>query len=94
MVCLHERLNCRTTASDLKQFGQETEESANAPPLNVSFSFAISIIAGAFRITETSHDVQKLVLPDLSAFLHAIQPLWPNLWTPGQVPLDRWFESR
>lgn len=30
-------------------------------------------------MTETSQDVQKLVLPDLSAFLHAMQPFCPSL---------------
>jgi hypothetical protein len=79
VVCLHECLNCRATASNRKRLGRGIREAINVPPLNVSFSSAISIIPGAFCITETSQAVQKLVLPDLSAFLHATQPFWANL---------------
>ena len=46
----------------------------DVPLLNVSFSSSISIIAGAFCVTDTLQDEQKTSLRDFSAFLHATQP--------------------
>lgn len=79
MACLHEFLNCSATTPNLKQLGRKTGEMVNVPSLNVSLSSAISIIAGALRMTETSQALQKLDFLAFSAFLHAIQPFWPNL---------------
>ena len=74
----------RDCSPTLGKPGDESCKRKNTPLLNVSFSSAISMIAGAFCMTETSQGVQKLVLPDLSAFLHATQPLWANLYSQVQ----------
>ena len=79
--------HCSPILSDLYD---ESLKLNNLPLLNVSFSSAIPIIAGAFCITETSQVVQKMVFPDLSAFLQATQPLWANLqkpdpYSPGSI---------
>lgn len=91
--CLHEDLNCCATTPNIKRPRRGIGERANELLLNVSCSSAISMIAGAFCPTETSQDLQKLDLWDLLAFLHAMQPFWPSLGTPGQVPLGQRLEG-
>ena len=71
--------NYARVVSDAMETQGEDRKQKNPPLLNVSFSSPISMIAGEPCITETSQAVQKLVFPDLSAFLQAMQPLRPSL---------------